>query len=135
VIVAQVLKWIMTRHELVRRLVLNAISDDFENVDQVILRSVAEDGAKCGLTIERSEVVQALSGLIDDGLAKAYLLSGRDPFSNELQGMPALDVVEKDFKTYFYITKKGMDLHLFDDTWWPFDDERNLKPGWRLDPA
>ena len=124
----------MNRRELVRRLVLNSISDDFENVDQVILRDVAEDGVKCGLTIERSEVVQALAGLIEDGLAKAYLLSSRDPFSNPLQGMPALDVVETDFKTYFY-TKKGQDLHLFDDTWWPFDDDRNLRPGWRLDPA
>jgi hypothetical protein len=28
--------------------------------------------------------------------------------------MPPLDVVEEDFKTYFYITKKGMDLHLSD---------------------
>jgi hypothetical protein len=37
--------------------------------------------------------------------------------------MPSLDVVEEDFKTYFYITKKGMDLHLSDDTWWPFRDE------------
>jgi hypothetical protein len=33
----------------------------------VILRDVAEDGAKCGLTIERSEIVNALSGLIMDG--------------------------------------------------------------------
>jgi hypothetical protein len=91
---------------------LNAISDDFENVDQVILRDVAHDGAKCGLMIARSEVVLALAGLVEDGMAKAYLLSGRDPFSNELQGMPALDLVEKDFKTYFYITKKGMGVHL-----------------------
>ena len=125
----------MNRQELVRRLVLNSISDDFENVDQVILRDVAQDGAKCGLTIERSEVVHALAGLVEDGLAKVYLLSGRDPFSNELQGMPTLDLVEKDFRTYFYITKKGMDLHLSDDTWYPMDDEGNLKPDWRLDPA
>ena len=125
----------MNRQELVRRLVLNSISDNFENVDQVILRDVAQDGAKCGLTIERSEVVHVLAGLVEDGLAKAYLLSGRDPFSNELQGMPALDLVEKDFRTYFYITKKGMDLHFHDDICWPLDDEGNLKPDWRLDPA
>jgi hypothetical protein len=104
-------------------------------VDQVILRNVAEDGVKCGLTIERSEIVNALSGLIADGLAKAYLLSGTKPHVSELQGMPQIDVPETDFKTYFYITKKGMNLHLFDDKGWPFDDERNLKPGWSLDPA
>ena len=37
--------------------------------------------------------------------------------------MPPLDVVEEDFKTYFYITKKGMELHLSDKTSWPLDDE------------
>lgn len=125
----------MNRSELVRRLVLNAICDDYQNVDQVILRDVAQDGAKCGLTIDRPEVVAALSRLIDEGLAKAYLLFGRDAFSNELKGIPALDSVEKDFKTYFSITKKGMDVHLSDDSWYPLDDEGNLKPDWRLDPA
>jgi len=125
----------MNRNELVRLFVLNAISDDYENVDQVILRSVAEDGAKCGLTIERSEVVHALAGLIEDGLAKAYLLSGTAPHVTELPGMPAMNIPEKDFETYFYITKKGMDLHLHEDTCWPLDDEGNLKPDWRLDLA
>ena len=120
---------VMDRRELIRRLVLNSICDDFENVDQVILRDVTRDGSKFGLMIERSDIVDALKGLIEDGLAKAYLLSsitGRDPFAGELPGMPSLDVVEKDFQTYFYITKKGMDFHLADDTWWPFDDEADV---------
>jgi hypothetical protein len=124
----------LSRSEFVRRLVLNSICDDFENVDQVILPDVAADGAKCGLTIERPEVVEALAGLIEDGLAKAYRLPGpsRDPFSGELKGMPPMDVIEEDFKTYFYITEKGMDLHLSDDTWWPFDDEGHLRQDWHL---
>jgi hypothetical protein len=116
----------MERRQLIRRLVLNSICDDFENVDQVILRDVTRDGSKFGLTIERSDIVDALKGLIEHGLAKAYLLSGTmgpDPFAGELPGMPALDVVEEDFQTYFYITKNGMDFHLADDSWWPFDDE------------
>jgi hypothetical protein len=123
----------MIRSEFVRRLVLNWISDDFESVDQVILRHVAGTGAKCGLTIERPEVVDALAGLIEDGFAKAYLLSSREPHTTELQGMPAMDVIEDVFKTYFYITKKGMDFHLADDTWWPLDDEDNLRTDWHLD--
>jgi hypothetical protein len=115
----------MVRGELVKRLVLRTISDDFENVDQVILRDVSKDGARCRMTIERSEIVDVLAGLIDEGLAKAYILSGfsKDPFSGELEGMPPMDVIEEDFKTYFYITKKGMEFHLSDGTWWPFDDE------------
>jgi hypothetical protein len=114
----------MNRIELIRRLVLNAICDGYQNVDQVILQQVSEGGAMLGLTvITRSEILDALAGLIADGLAKAYLLSSREPHSTELQGMPSLDVVEENFTTYFDITKKGMDFHLSDDTWRPFDDE------------
>ncbi len=112
----------MNRSELIRRMVLNAISDDYENVDQAILVDVKKVGAQLGYTVGRSDIVVALASLIGDGLAKAYLLSGTEP-SRELEGMPPLDVAEENFKTYFYITKKGMILHLSDDTWWPFDDE------------
>jgi hypothetical protein len=123
----------LSRSEFVRRLVLNCITDDFENVDQVILRHVAED-AECGLTVERPDVVAALGSLMEDGLAKAYILSGdsRDPFSGELPGMPPMDVVEEYFKTYFYITKKGLDLHSLhrSDGTWPFDDLGDLRQDW-----
>lgn len=78
--------------------------------------------------------MKAVSELVLDGLAKAYLLSSTEPFSTELQGMPPVDVVEEYFKTYFYITKKGWDFHLSDDTWGPFDDEGNVLPNWHLDP-
>jgi hypothetical protein len=124
----------MVRSEFVRWLVLNSICDDFENVDQVILRDVAKTGTKCGLTIERSEVVDALASLIADGLTEVCIL---DPFSGKLQlpGMPPMDEVEEYFKTYFYITKKGMDLHLSDDDSRPLDDEGELRPNWRLDPS
>jgi hypothetical protein len=125
----------MNRREMVRRLVLDTICDDYENVDQVILREVAEWGTRCGLTIGRSEVVDALAGLIADGLAKAYELSALKPFSKELPGMPPLDGVEEDFRTYFLATEKGMDLQLSDGAWWPFDDEDNLRADWHLDSA
>ena len=122
----------MNRKEFVRRLVLREICDDFENVDQIIFPHVAEDGRKCGLTIVRPEIVEALRGLVKDGLAKAYDLKGRtDPFSGELDEMPALDVVEGIFGTYFYVTKKGVEVHLADDTWWPFDDEGALRNDWQ----
>jgi hypothetical protein len=75
----------MTRSESIRRLVLNAICDDFENVDQVILPQVMEVGAKCGLAIYRSEVLEALGALVERGLAEAFDLSAtdREPFSGE----------------------------------------------------
>ena len=122
----------MKRGEFVERLILNEICDDFENVDQVILPKVVEQGEKCGSAINRSEIVEALSVLVEHGLAKAYHLSGsdKDPFSGELQGMPSLDFVEEDFRTYFYITKHGMEFHLSNATWWPFDDEEVLRQDW-----
>jgi hypothetical protein len=123
----------MTRSEFIQRLILNAICDDFENVDQAILPQVAEVGAKCGVAIHRSDIVEALRALIGLGLAKAYELSAtdRDPFSGEIQGMPPLDTPEEDFRTYFYVTEKGMDLHEVDGTWWPLDDEGELRPDWK----
>jgi hypothetical protein len=123
----------MNRAELVRLMVLNEICDDYENVDQIIFPQVARQVAKCGLAIERPEIVDALAKLIQDGLAKAYLLSPFEPFSTELEGMPPLDVIEQDFETYFYVTKKGMDLQLSEDVSWPFDDEGELRQDWRLD--
>jgi hypothetical protein len=123
----------MNRGELVRRMVLNAMCDDYENIDQIILPEVARDCAKLGFSVERSEIVKAVGELVQDGLAQAYLLSGTEPFVTELQGMPPVDVVEAYFKTYFYITKKGTDFHLSDDTWWPFDDVDNVLPNWHLD--
>jgi hypothetical protein len=102
--------------------VLNEISGDYENVDQTILRNVATMGAKCGTTIKRAEVVDALAGLIRDGLAKAYLLGGLEP--TEIHGMPTLDVVQEDFETWFYITEKWMELQLSDDDWWPDEEDR-----------
>jgi hypothetical protein len=88
--------------------VLNSICDDYENIDQVILNRVAADAAKCGLTIERGEVVDALSALIEDGLAEAYILSCREP-ARELQGMPDIEVPEEYFETYIYtlLSKTG----------------------------
>jgi len=123
----------ISRRELIRLMVLIEVSDDYENVDQVILPHVAKQAAKCGLVIERREIVDALAGLMQDGLAKAYLLSPFEPFSTELEGMPPLDVIEQDFETYFYVTKKGKELAAFGDARWPFDDLGELRPDWDPD--
>ncbi len=76
-----------------------------------------------GITVERSEVVDTLSGLVEEGMAKAYLLSRREPYQTEIARMPPIDLIEMDFQTYFYITKKGLDFHCADGTWWPFTDD------------
>ena len=45
------------RQSAERQEVLNAICDDYDSVDQVILREVAKDGAKLGFAVERSDIV------------------------------------------------------------------------------
>ena len=97
-------------------MILNSMCDDYENVDQVILPAVSRDGARFGITVDRAEVVSVLTELVGEGLAKGYLLSGPEPA--ELLGMPPLDEVEEDFRTYFYITEKGMAFHRSNHTWW-----------------
>jgi hypothetical protein len=92
-------------------MVLNEICDDYENVDQIILANVARDCAQLGFVVERSHIVTALGELAEDGLAKAYLLSGTKP--EEFRGVPSRDVVEEDFKM---------------TSWWPFDDDGNPAP-------
>lgn len=110
----------MGRKKLVRLVVLNAICDDYENLDQTILPTVVRDAAECGVErVDRAEVVTALTSLVVDGLAEAFTLSPHESFSVCMEGVPSLEVVEEDFRTYFLITKKGMDLHLSDDEW-PF---------------
>lgn len=123
----------MTRRDLVRLMVLNEICDDFEHVDHIIFPHVRDLASKRGLTVERTEVIDALTGLVQDGLAKAYELSpaAESPFHGELPGMPS--DVDSESSMYFYITPAGMDVHLADD-WWPFDDEGALLPGWTPQP-
>lgn len=102
----------MERLELVRRLVLNSICDDFENVDQTILPQAARADSRFGLAIKGCDVVDALRRLVEDGLAKRLLYPARARTRSPENCRPSLGVVEGDFQTYFYITKKGMDLHL-----------------------
>jgi hypothetical protein len=117
----------MTRTEIIRLAVLNSICDDYENLDQIILEDVRKDCSRIGPAVERAEVVQALADLIEDGQAKACLLSPFPPHCVEVEGMPPMEEIEKDFETYLFITDKGMAVHMTAD--WPFDSEGNLLPG------
>ena len=117
----------MTRKEIIRLAVLNSICDDGENVDQIVLEDVRRDCSGIGPAVERAEVVQALAGLVEDGQAKACLLSPFPPHCVEVEGMPPMEEIEEYFKTYFFITEKGMAVHMTAD--WPFDSEGHLLPG------
>jgi len=121
----------VNRGELVRRMVLNTMCDDYENIDQIVLPTVARDCAKLGIIVERPEIVSTVSRLLEDGLIKAYDLQAGD----ELDGMPSVDLIEFEntLRTYFYVTGEGLEYHRSDKTWWPFDDDDVPVPGWHLD--
>jgi len=98
----------MNKEKLISEIVLNEIADDYENIDQIIFPSVQKECARLGIQAERSDIVKALADLVEHGLAHAYRLSCREP-AKQLEGMPSVDIVEEDFTTYFYITRKGKD--------------------------
>lgn len=107
----------MERREYIRRLVMNAVCDDYENVDQTIISSVNRDGELLGITVVRAEVVEVLRELFEDGLVRAWRLASRPPHAVQLSYMPPLDVPETNFKTYFDLSPEGMRVHLADDSW------------------
>jgi hypothetical protein len=119
------------RRELVLRIVLNEISDDYENLYQ-ITKQVRRTSSDCGMTVSLQEILQALADLVAAKLAKAYRLSngveGIDgmPSAEEI-GSPDEPAVEDAF---FWITKKGMKLQLADYPDWPFDQNNVLRADW-----
>jgi len=109
----------MERNELLRRMVLNKISDDYENVDQMISK---HRNRMCQARMS-SLSDQTLSGhwpkLIDDGLAKAHLLPGMEQ-ARDPSGYAAARCVKENLKTDFYLTQKGLDLQHSEGAWSPF---------------
>lgn len=112
----------MTRDELIRMLVLNEISDDYEESEHVF-ENVSERGRNCGISVEVSDVNRTLLELVNSGSAKAYDLWKNPP--EELQTVPEDDLS----KYYYWITPKGLEAHSSFEGW-PFDDEGVVLPGW-----
>ena len=117
----------VNRTELVRHLVLTAISDDYENLE-MIHQLVAKRSSRCGLSISISEIIRALGNLIEAGFASPYQLSGTAP-PQVMEGRLSPGQFE-DFYTYFLTTQKGMELLRSDRSSWPFDEQDLLKEDW-----
>jgi hypothetical protein len=122
----------MTRcRELVLRIVLNEISNDYENLHQ-ITKQVRRTSSDCGMTISVHEILQALADLVAAGLAKPYRLSNG---VKGIDGMPPAGEIgspdEPDVEdAFFWITKKGMKIHVAECPDWPFDDNNVLRADW-----
>jgi hypothetical protein len=115
----------MTRKELVDKLTLNEITDDYEDFAR-ILRNVVSEGAVCGLTISPFEVEGSINRLIKRDLARAYVLSGHAApkvFEGPVEG----DLVDA---LYYFATENGRDLNMKGEEDWPFDDDGALRVGW-----
>jgi hypothetical protein len=107
------------------------IADDYEEPNHVY-RDVAVRAVACGIPVTPISVERVLLELVEQGLAKAYVLSPFDPVI-ELETAPRLEEIA-DY--YFWITPNGLSMFRAarDSNEWPFDDEGDLKPSWTPAP-
>jgi hypothetical protein len=97
----------MTRAELLRLFVLNAMCDDYEELE-MIYDVVLRDTERCGMPASQSEILRALTEVVETGLAKAYRLRG-EPLG-ELPGLPPLEEMEMPHRIYYYLTPNGKEV-------------------------
>lgn len=115
----------MNRKELVNIFVLEAVADDYENVEQ-IHKEVTGLASRCGLTINVSEIEEAMTDLIKSDLVRAYRLSPRLP-AEEINGVPVPSIRSE---CYFWATPKGREFLASPSVPWPFDEEGFLRKDW-----
>ena len=119
----------MTRREQIRMFVLEAIADDYEEIEH-ITETVAKWFGVCKLEITRGEIVQALITLIQEDCARAYHLTGIPGNKPEeiKVGLSPDQIQLRD--PYFLITDKGVEEIKRPDDGWPFNDEGLLRKEW-----
>jgi len=119
----------MTREDLIRQLLLSqTIADDYDEIDR-ITECVTRNAAKCGVEVTPNEVRSYVWELLNHGLAKAYLLSTREPYVLGIPGVPSIEELDE---YYFLLTEKGIEALNATTAPWPFDEDDNLLPGWSL---
>lgn len=92
-----------SRSALLRQSVIRAMADDYENLEQVVgwaTRSLSEQG----LQASWEELIEVLRQVIDDGLARAYILSPEPPYST-----PVPFTLADSGNLWFYLTAEGID--------------------------
>jgi hypothetical protein len=113
-------------------LVLNEICDDYENLAISIEMPIMERGGRCGLYVDKGEIVHALQELVELGLARPYRLHGdrRPNWAEEMERMPSLEEMESPDGAWFFRTDAGLEAQLADWQPWPFDDDDELRKDW-----
>jgi hypothetical protein len=119
-----------SRRGLVRMFVLNSMADDYENLSVSIIPALNRDGADCGMTIEKDEVVQALREAVELGWVKAYKLYASSRKPDEFGRMPTLEEMEDPMGAWFDLTEAGRKVQMAEFEGWPFDENNVLRKDW-----
>ena len=114
------------RNEFVRMLALDAIADDYEDLE-IIYSHVTSHGARCGVTIQPAEIRRELLHLIELGWAEVWELSPWRP--NKRIEDPKADQLDLE-KYYYYVSETGRPVQLADWPDWPFDENGDLRADW-----
>lgn len=85
--------------------VLGAISDDYESLETLLVE-IAYWAEQSGATVNIQEVVEALEGLIREGLAEAFSFPGKPPWVAQSTPYSADHVGD----LWFYVTPKGKQM-------------------------
>ena len=92
------------RERVIIGLVMDAIADDYK--EPIHVCDLVNRWAPGGISASPEEILEALQGLINAGLAKAYRLSTQAP-AEEIVGFPdSLD------SCYFWLTEAGRQMNL-----------------------
>jgi hypothetical protein len=107
----------MQRNEIIDTLVLNEVSDDYEDLDHIV-SGIATLPFAFPLKIEVHEVEAALQRLIASGYVQAYDLFVLPPLNAQIPGPLKPEEIDR---YYFLQTAKGKTLHA--SLAWPPDDQ------------
>lgn len=113
------------RAEFIRMFILDVVCDDYESL-QKIFEDAASFSKQFQVDLTPQELVEALAGLIAEGLVDCYRLSPDAP-NERIRGVPE-NVSVADH--YFYISDEGRPIHMSEYPFWPWDDEGQPIAGW-----
>ena len=112
----------MLRQQWLRLLILNAMADDLEDLQQIFL-SVNLDAKRWETTASIDEILPELKALVDTDLVRAYVFTRTESYVR-------LDPASIDDLKSCWCEMTAEGRRLQDSDWWPFDETtKELLPG------
>jgi hypothetical protein len=90
-----------TRKKWLKMRVLNSFANDYEDFN-IIVKTIDEWAAEENMSFYRSEIIETLTDVINEGYAQAFRLSLQKPYSVAVPFSP--DNIDE---LRFYVTEKG----------------------------